>query len=214
MPAAAKPRRARKPPVAPSKGERTAQRILDVAEALFAERGFEGTSLRAIAAGAGLREPSLYRHFDGKRRLYAAVLDRALAPMAEALRAHAAGSAPERGRDALAGVMTDLLLEHPRVAALFQQALQGDPDSVGTRLIRRWLDRLFRQALDVLQAAGPGRHDRADLAIQVIAMFNLTTGYFLSQRALASMVGGHITDPAHVARQKKLLARVVRAMRG
>jgi hypothetical protein len=46
----------------------------------------------------------------------------------------------------------------------------------------------------------------------VIALFNLTTGYFLSQRAFESMATGDLKSPDNIARQKKLLHRVVRAM--
>jgi AcrR family transcriptional regulator len=199
-----------------SKGERTAARILDAAEALFAERGFDGTSLRAIARDAGIQEPSLYNHFESKRQLYASVLDRALTPMEVAMRDPIAAS-PDAGAE-LAGVMTDILLEHPKMAAFFQQALQGDADSIGTQLVQNWLDRLFTRAIDSLDAIGRAgsrrkRHDRSDLAIEIIAMFNLTTGYFLSQRALACMAPGDIADPANIGRQKKLLTRVLRAMR-
>ena len=56
--------------------ESTRERILDVAEALFAERGLAGTAVRDIAREAGLTAPSLYNHFDGKHALYEAVLVR------------------------------------------------------------------------------------------------------------------------------------------
>ena len=48
------------PTVPLRKGESTAQRILDAAEALFSERGFSGTTLRDVAARVGLRIPSRY----------------------------------------------------------------------------------------------------------------------------------------------------------
>ena len=54
--------------------------------------------------------------------------------------------------------------------------------------------------------------DRETLAINVIAMFNLTTGYFLSQRAFSILAQGDLQDPDNIARQKRLLHRVVRAM--
>ena len=54
--------------------------------------------------------------------------------------------------------------------------------------------------------------DRATLAINVIAMFNLTTGYFLSQRAFDSLSEGELIDPENIARQKRLLHKVTRAM--
>jgi AcrR family transcriptional regulator len=197
-----------------SKGERTAERILDSAEALFADRGFGGTSLRAIARDAGIQEPGVYNHFASKQQLYAAVLDRALSPMADAMNEQLGRRDPLHSQALLPGRMTDLLLEHPKMAALFQQALQGDRESIGNQLIQGWLDRLFAQGLETLDSAGSRDVDRSELAIQTIAMFNLTTGYFLSQRALESMVDGTITDPANIARQKKLLERIARAMQG
>jgi AcrR family transcriptional regulator len=196
-----------------TKGERTAERILDAAEVLFAERGFEGASLREITARAGIREPGLYNHFDGKQALYAAVLDRALAPMAEAMQAHVERAAPGRAQEQLPGVMTDLLLEHPLMARFFQQALQGDADAIGTRLVRRWLDRLFAQGLATMRGGhGAAAVAREELAIRIIALFNLTTGYFLSQRAMTSIGGGDLTAPENVERQKRLLRRLGRAM--
>lgn len=198
-----------------SKGERTAQRILDVAEPLFAARGYEGTSLREIARGAGIREPGLYNHFKGKQALYEAVLDRALRPMAEAIETHlgsaAEGADPTGLHASLPEMMTDLLVEHPAMAALFQQALQGDADSTGTRLVRGWLDRLFQLGVDALREVEIPGVDPNDLAVRVIAMFNVTTGYFLSERAFHALDAGNPTDPDNLARQKRLLLRLARA---
>jgi AcrR family transcriptional regulator len=195
-----------------SKGEQTGERILDAAEALFAQRGYEGTSLREIARQAGIKQPGLYNYFENKQALYAAVLDRALAPMADAMHIELSRTKPKEIQTTLAAVMTDILLEHPKMAALFQRALQGEDASIGNRLIRRWLDRLFTQAIDTMQAIGFKDVDRTDLAIQTIAMFNLTTGYFLSQGIFEMIVGGDITDPDNIARQKKLLDRIVGAV--
>jgi AcrR family transcriptional regulator len=203
---------AAKPGVAnPTKGERTAARILDAAEAVFAERGFEAASLREIARRAGLQQPGLYNHFASKRDLYAAVLDRALTPMAEAMRERMREARPRGALAMLPAVMTDLLLEHPRISALFQQALQGDA-SPGQALMRGWLDRLLGLGVETVRGSVVGPVDRAELALQVVAMFNVTTGYFLSQRALDSLGAGDLADPANVARQKALLGRIARAI--
>ena len=194
------------------KGERTANRILDEAEALFATQGYEGTTLRQIATSAGIREPGLYNHFPGKQGLYEAVLHRALNPMAEALSARLDEAGSLRDYADLPALMTDLLLAHPHMAALFQQALQGDSESLGVRLVQNWLTRLFRQGVRNMGELGATEQDPAALAINVIAMFNLTTGYFLSQRAFESIADGQLTDPANIAHQKALLHRVIRAM--
>ena len=63
------------------KGELTAERILDAAEALFAEHGYAGTTLRDVATRVELRIPSLYNHFPSKNALYAAVLERGIGPV-------------------------------------------------------------------------------------------------------------------------------------
>jgi AcrR family transcriptional regulator len=202
-------------PVKLSKGKLTAERIMDAAEDLFAQQGYEGTTLRQIAQRAELQEPGLYNHFAGKLALYEAVLHRALNPMAEALGAHLGQSSGLRAYTDLPSIMTDLLLDHPQIAALFQQAMQGDLDSVGNKLVRGWLDQLFKKgilSLGGLGARAEDDPDQAALAINVIAMFNLTTGYFLSQRAFDTMAEGNLQAPENIARQKRLLHRVMRAM--
>jgi AcrR family transcriptional regulator len=50
--------------------------VLDAAGSLFGERGYDGTSLNEVASAAGVTKPILYRHFDSKRGLYLAVLER------------------------------------------------------------------------------------------------------------------------------------------
>ena len=202
---------ATKPGARSAKGERTATRILDAAEGVFAEHGYEAASLREIARRAGLQQPGLYNHFASKQDLYAAVLDRALGPMAQAMEAHMREGRPRALLATLPAVITDLLLEHPQMAALFQQALRGDA-SPGEALMQRWLDRLLSQGVDTLRSSSAGPVDREELAIQVVAMFNLTTGYFLSQRAFDGLGMTDLADAANVARQKALLGRIAKAL--
>jgi AcrR family transcriptional regulator len=49
--------------------------ILDAAFRLFSERGFHGTTTRALAEAVGVTEPVLYEHFKSKRDLYAAIVE-------------------------------------------------------------------------------------------------------------------------------------------
>lgn len=49
-------------------------RLLDVATRLFMERGFDGTSIDAVAEAAGISKPTVYARYDDKRDLFAAVL--------------------------------------------------------------------------------------------------------------------------------------------
>ena len=57
-------------------GKERRQQLLDVARALFAEKGFDGTSIEEIAHRAGVSKPVVYEHFGGKEGIYAVVVDR------------------------------------------------------------------------------------------------------------------------------------------
>lgn len=57
-----------------SRAERTRAAILETAEALFAERGFEATRLEDVAERVGIRRASIVYYFRDKRELYEAVL--------------------------------------------------------------------------------------------------------------------------------------------
>src|SRR5688572_15458610 len=53
-------------------------KILDVAEALFARRGYAGIGLREVADASGLSKSSLFHHFRSKEQLYHEVILRML----------------------------------------------------------------------------------------------------------------------------------------
>jgi AcrR family transcriptional regulator len=59
----------------------TKARILDAAEVLFMEHGFEATSLRQLTSAAGVNLAAVNYHFGGKEELFQAVLTRRLDPM-------------------------------------------------------------------------------------------------------------------------------------
>ena len=65
----------------PSKSERTRAAILDAAEDLFSEVGFDGASLDAIGERAGIQGTAILYHFPSKRALYEATLGRIFNPL-------------------------------------------------------------------------------------------------------------------------------------
>ncbi|WP_062380158.1 TetR/AcrR family transcriptional regulator [Demequina pelophila] len=52
------------------------EQLLTVGRALFAEKGFEGTSVEEIASRADVSKPVVYEHFGGKEGMYAVIVDR------------------------------------------------------------------------------------------------------------------------------------------
>ena len=61
--------------------EATRERILDAAEELFSENGFDATSVRAITAKAGVHLAAMNYHFGSKDALIQAVFQRRVEPM-------------------------------------------------------------------------------------------------------------------------------------
>src|SRR5256884_3847765 len=75
------PRPVRKALAAEATSADTKTRILDAAERLFVEHGFEATSLRQLTTAAGVNLAAVNYHFGSKEELFQAVLTRRLDPM-------------------------------------------------------------------------------------------------------------------------------------
>lgn len=61
------------------------EQLLVVSRRLFAEKGFEQTSVEEIAARAEVSKPVVYEHFGGKEGIYAVVVDREIQALTSAL---------------------------------------------------------------------------------------------------------------------------------
>ena len=66
-------------------GKQRREQLLDIGRRLFAEKGFEGTSVEEIATRAQVSKPVVYEHFGGKEGLYAVVVDREIAVLLDAI---------------------------------------------------------------------------------------------------------------------------------
>jgi AcrR family transcriptional regulator len=97
-----------------SEAESGRDRITDAAAELFLRRGYAQTSLRDIAAAAGIKAGSIYYHFDSKEALLADVLQRGIAVMEAAFDA-----AAETCRDA-DGAERIRVHVHGHLSALFE----------------------------------------------------------------------------------------------
>jgi len=134
--------------------------IVAAALALFREQGIKGTTIRQIAARAGVTPGALYRHFPGKRGLAQALFEECAGRLTETLRAAAEGR--NDPREALAAV-TRALLEFSR----------REPTAFGYILERHE---------EEVQRAQPGRELPKDVLEQVIAA-GVESGCFPEQDA-------------------------------
>jgi AcrR family transcriptional regulator len=144
------------------RGQATREHLVDVATGLFAERGFDGTSIEAVLAQAGVSRGSLYHHFANKEALFEAVFMAVEERIGEETATAAAG--------------TDDLLAALRAGALEWMRLAGDPVVQRVVLIdapavlgwQRWREIEEAHALGLLKAAMQAAADegriRPDLA--------------------------------------------------
>jgi AcrR family transcriptional regulator len=196
------------------KGEITAERILDAAEELFAMHGYAGTTLRDVANAVGLRTPSLYNHFASKDALYAAVLERGIAPVLAAL-SDAATTADERGAPepgALVERLMTQLAQRPNLPRLIQQETLRGGEHLSP-MLREWIGPLFARA-DRMIEAGPAatRWEREQLPLMVIAMYNIVVGYFTVASLYKELNGTDLLARDMLARQTRLFSQIVRSL--
>jgi AcrR family transcriptional regulator len=99
-------------------------RIVEVATQLFIERGFDGTSIDAVAEAAGVSKPTLYSRYQDKRALFEAVLQGRirewLAPLSAAAEMQALRATPKDAATVLDELSRNLLARShaPGAAAL------------------------------------------------------------------------------------------------
>ncbi|WP_045875110.1 helix-turn-helix domain-containing protein [Pseudofrankia sp. DC12] len=211
---------------------RSRARLLAAAAELFAERGYTGTALRAVAERAGVDAALIARYYGGKDGLYQAVL--AADPVVGAAREAAGGAAhpgvaapvtagegdagPARpgpsadGRQDEGGQDADVALAE-LLARMVERWGDGPASTVGQNVFRCDLDeaaraataaRLAQQVLPVLRAAG-ARDDAApdtELRAELAAMVLIGVG--------AARTAG--TLPALAAAEPARLADLVREL--
>ncbi len=64
------------PPAMPPSPPTTKERILRAALELFARDGYDGVGMQRIAKAIGIKAPSIYKHYKGKRDIFEAILRR------------------------------------------------------------------------------------------------------------------------------------------
>ena len=118
--------------VAPGKGERTRQRLLDIAVQRFAVDGFRRTSVSDIAREAGLTPAAAYAYFAGKEGLFQAAVDADAGALIEAARSVAAKGASAREQLFLfVADRRERVDDHP----LARRVLSGLEPEVAARLL-------------------------------------------------------------------------------
>ncbi len=152
--------------------------ILDEATDLFARYGYEGTSLNDIAAGVGIKRPSLLHHFPSKDELYGEVFERLLSDWVQQV--ENAMAVPGTGWERFSGVLTagfELFCRNPAYVRLMRrEALEGG-ERLGIDLVGV-VAPLFEAAVDWLEGEMvAGRFRKVDARQVLITAYATLLGY-------------------------------------
>ena len=131
----------------------TKHRLLDISEALFAERGFYGVSIAAIAKEMGFSKQALLHHYPTKEKLYGAVLQRISDDFLEQqLEAEQASKNPtERLKTFYLGLATPSSENIQRTRLLMRELLDnnGRANSAENWYLKGFLKRIIQMVKDV-----------------------------------------------------------------
>lgn len=114
------------------------ERLLEVAEALFAEQGYLATSVREIVQGAGVQPPALYYHFKNKETLLVELLQMRFDEYSADMTARLAGETSVEGvfRTFSARAL-ELLRDRPNAVRFIFGVLYGPQHELPVQLVRK-----------------------------------------------------------------------------
>ena len=130
-------------------GAERRHQLIDVARSLFAERGYEGTSIEEIAQRANVSKPVVYEHFGGKEGLYAVVVDREMSALLEGITASLTRLTNNRSRLRIERVALALLTYVEERTDGFRILIRDSPAAISTGTYSTLLNeavKLFKKA--------------------------------------------------------------------
>jgi TetR/AcrR family transcriptional regulator, cholesterol catabolism regulator len=178
----------------PSKGEQAKARIISVAETLFNKQGFDGASMRDIAAAAEMQPASVYYYFESKEELLWAVWAKGGRELLHRVADAIAGKTDpwQRMETACIAHTTGLLDWRRANQALFIMPPWHYPESIKARVIalRDEYEKIFIDLIDDL----PLRKgiDRRYLRLTVIGALSWSLFWFKKEREAPAAIAKQI----------------------
>jgi TetR/AcrR family transcriptional regulator len=190
---------------------RTRTAILDAAEKLFAQKGFDATSLHDVGTAAGVSRGTPGYFFGSKADLYQAVLDRSFAEVRDAVRAgRARALASNQAPDAiLAGAVSDyfdFLAARPNFIRLIErEALNG-----GSQLDEVTHLSAGQEALAAISAElGLDDSPSGEAAQLLLSIIALCWFHLIHARTVAPAVGVTLEDSGDLERRRQHIVGLV-----
>ncbi|MDA8313519.1 MAG: helix-turn-helix domain containing protein [Actinomycetota bacterium] len=162
-------------------GDERRRQLCAVALALFAERGYESTTMDEIAEMAGVTKPLLYQHFSSKRGLYLELVDTVAEDLLSEISAAtaAAGGPREQVEDGFAAYCRMVVTHETAFRLLYSRSSRTDAER-GSALRR--VEDAIAEAIDPLIAAGLDPDHRRFLAYAVVGMAEGASRHWIETR--------------------------------
>lgn len=189
----------------------TRDRILDVAEALFAEKGFAGTSMRDIAARADLTAASLYNHFAGKDALYTAVLERGIRPLVDLMQQLAARDEREAAVDEVLRSVMEHLSRRPHLPRLIHHEAVAGGTHIA-RLARDWVRPLMEHGLAEMKRDETPAWEPDEYGLVIANWIHLVLGHFALAPLFREVLDDDPLSPEMLERQTRILRKFARRL--
>ena len=182
----------------------TRGRILDAALVSFADRGYEATSLDALATTLGVTKQTILYHFGTKEALLAAVIDRSAAELADVLERALAKAGPGFLRvEALVRAVFRLAARRPELLGLLREVSRLGPPA--TTQLMESLDSLIARARAFLEAEmDSGSMRRQDPSLLLLTSYSSVVGVATEVEVLRA-VGGEHTARSLLRRRNELI---------
>lgn len=149
-------RSASKKKLTKSTSESTAQRIVNVATRVFAEKGYDGTSTKEICRLAGVNLAAIHYHFQSKENLYKHIISGiGTSTIESAVRVLQPAANLEEFKVRLKIFLTEAVsatTEHPDVSLMMIRDLQTHPDKL-MDMFRKTFGRIEESLLEFVQDA-------------------------------------------------------------
>ena len=187
------------------------QAILDAAEPLFAQYGFEGVSLDSIAVAAGISRHNLLYYFPSKDALYRKVLDRVLDLWLECMAAISVSDNPQEALSAYIAAKLRFSREQPAGSQVFtREVIAGAPRYA--EAIEQRVTPMLREDLKTLEKwAKEGRIARIDFTHLMFLIWSVTQAYADLAPQFAMLLGKPKLEAKDFAAAEKVLTRLVMA---